>query len=190
MSQETFLLSLRPESLGPNLRTISRIPAAKPKQPKTIISQGLVCSHLSRKYPRSPPTATAPTKVKGTSMAMASWLELLCTFCRLGFRDSGLSGLLSEGILGEPRERLRIQPGGEGDKYGDAEGHGLRAGHDGNRGFSGLLEPSVNDDAEVIVERGDDVEDGEDRKHGMVRFDQGKENEVLAHEASRGRYTC
>src|SRR2546427_6948448 len=187
MSQEAVSTLPFPESFGPNLRTISRIQAAKPKQPKTIISQGLVCSHLSRKYPRSPPTATAPTKVKGTSMAMASWLELLCTFCRLGFRDSGLSGLLSEGILGEPRERLRIQPGGEGDKHGDAEGHGLRAGHDRTRSFAGLLEPGVYDDAEVVVQRGNDIQHGEDGEHRMVRFNQRKKNEILAHEAGRRR---
>src|SRR5438552_19022679 len=99
-------------------------------------------------------------------------------FSRTG-EGSESSGLLSEGILGEPRERLRIQPGSEGDKHGDAESHGLCAGHDGAGSFAGLLEPSVDDDAEVVVKRGDDVENSEDRKDRMVRLDERKENEIL-----------
>src|SRR5258706_13179985 len=104
-------------------------------------------------------------------MAMAAWLEMSFAFSFTCEGDWESSGLLSEGILGEPRERLRIQPGGEGDKHGDAEGHGLGAGHDGARRFAGLLEPGVHDDAEVIVKRGNNVENGEDRDNGMVRFD-------------------
>src|SRR5438477_9786498 len=107
-------------------------------------------------------------------------------FSRTG-EGSESSGLLSEGILSELSERLRIQPGGEGDKHGDAESHGLRAGHDGAGSFAGLLEPSVDDDAEIIVERGDDVEDGKYRENGMVRLDERKENEILAHETGGGR---
>src|SRR5260370_8827729 len=131
----------------------------------------------------SPPTATAATKVNGTSMALCAWFDELWTLWRGGFG----AGLLSEGIVGEPGERLRIQPGGEGDKYGDGESYGLSAGHDRTGRFAGLLEPGVDDDAEVVVERGNDVEDGEDGEHGMVRLDERKENEVLAHEAGGGR---
>src|SRR5437667_7251612 len=109
-------------------------------------------------------------------------------FSRTG-EGSESSGLLSEGILSELSERLRIQPGGEGDKHGDAESHGLRAGHDGVGRFAGLLEPGVHDDAEVMVKRGDDVEDGKYRENGMVRLDERKENEILAHEAGRWRDT-
>jgi hypothetical protein len=61
----------------------------------------------------SPPTATAPTKVNGTSIAMASWVEVLCTFRGAGLGDSELAGLESKGIVRELRERLRIQPCGE-----------------------------------------------------------------------------
>src|SRR5260370_4909416 len=129
------------------------------------------------------PRATVATKVNGPSMAIASWFDELCTLWSGGFD----AGLLSEGILGEPCERLRIQPGGEGDKYGDGESYGLSAGHDRTGRFAGLLEPGVDDDAEVVVERGNDVEDGEDGEHGMVRLDERKENEVLAHEAGGGR---
>ena len=46
-------------------------------------------------------------------MAMANWLEKYFTFCVSGSCDFVLSGLWSEGIVSEPRERLRIQPGGE-----------------------------------------------------------------------------
>src|SRR6267143_111457 len=99
----------------------------------------------------SPPTATAPTKVNGNSIAIASWLEALCTFWLAGFGDSVLSGLESEGIMREPRERFRIQPGGQRDKHRYAERHGLRIGHDGMRPFTRLLEPGVHDDAEVVV---------------------------------------
>src|SRR5437870_13866445 len=88
---------------------------------------------------------------------------------RTGEDVSGFSGLLSEGILGEPRERLRIQPCGEGDKYGDAESYGLCAGHDGTGSFTGLLEPGVHNDTEVIVKGGDDVENSENGEHRMVR---------------------
>src|SRR5437667_12459392 len=102
-------------------------------------------------------------------------------FSRTG-EGSESSGLLSEGILSELSERLRIQPGGEGDKHGDAESHGLCAGHDGAGSFAGLLEPGVDDDAEVVVKRGDDVENGENGKNGMVRLDGRKGNEILTQE--------
>src|SRR5438552_16575145 len=108
-------------------------------------------------------------------------------FSRTGEVDSEFSGLLSEGILGELSERLRIQPCSEGERHGDAESHGLCAGHDGVGRFAGLLEPGVHDDAEVIVKRGDDVEDGKYRENGMVRLDERKENEILAHETGGGR---
>src|SRR6267154_475426 len=158
--------------------------------PRMSRKSGLVWSQRSRRKPRRPPTTTAETRTKGSSMAMAAWLVASFAFSALGEGDSELSGLLSEGILGEARERFRIQPGGEGDKHGDAKGHGLGAGHDGRWGFAGLLKPGVNDDSEVVVKRGDDVEDGEDGEHGVVRFDEGKENEILAHEAGGGGDTC
>src|SRR5437667_9253595 len=107
-------------------------------------------------------------------------------FSRTG-EGSESSGLLSEGILSELSERLRIQPGGEGDKHGDAESHGLRAGHDGAGSFAGLLEPSVDDDAEIIVERGNDVENSKNGENRMVRLNQRKENRMLDHEAGRWR---
>src|SRR6266850_5503963 len=97
--------------------------------PSTSRKTGLVWSQWSRRYPRSPPTTTAATSTKGNSIAMAAWLETSFAFSATGEGDSEFSGLLSEGILSEPRERLRIQPGGERDKHGDTEGHGLRAGH-------------------------------------------------------------
>src|SRR2546429_3935064 len=123
-------------------------------------------------------------------MAMAAWLETSFAFSTPGAGESEFSGLLSEGILREPRERLRIQPRGERDKHGDAEGHGLRARHGWTRSFARLLEPSVHDDAEVIVKRGDDIQHGEDGEHRMVRLDQRKENEILAHKAGRGWDPC
>src|SRR5712692_7576344 len=128
----------------------SRMPAQKPKPPKTSISQGDVCSQRSIKKPMAPPTTIAPTKVNGNSRARAGCDARSADFFGPAACEELSSCLLSEGILGEPRERLRIQPG-------DAEGHGLRAGHDRTWGFAGLLEPSVHNDAEVVVERGDDV---------------------------------
>src|SRR5437867_3384663 len=120
-------------------------------------------------------------------MAMAVWLEMSFAFSRTGEVDSEFSGLLSEGILGELSERLRIQPGGEGDKHGDAKGDGLRVGHDGAGSFAGLLEPGVHDDAEVVVKRGNDVENRKYGENGMVRLDERKENEILTHETGGGR---
>src|SRR6267378_4837737 len=155
--------------------------------PRMSRKTGLVWSQRSRKKPRRPPTTTVETRTNGSSMAMAAWLETSFAFSVTGEGDSEFSGLLSEGILGEPRERLRIQPGGERDKHGDAEGHSLRARHQRTRRFAWLLEPGVHDDAEVIVERGHDIKHGEDGEHRMVRFDQRKENEILAHETGRGR---
>src|SRR6266850_2517201 len=134
----------------------------------------------------SPPTATAATKVNGNSIAIASWFEVFCTFWLAGFGDPVLSGLESEGIMREPRERFRIQPGGQRDKHRYAERDGLRVSHDWKRRFPRLFEPRVHDDAEVVVERGNDVQHREDRKHGMLRFDEREEDEILAHEA-RGR---
>src|SRR5713226_9512756 len=163
----------------------SRMPAQKPKPPKTSISQGDVCSQRSIKKPIAPPITIAPTKVNGNSRARAGCDERSADFFGPDDCEELSSCLLSEGILGEPRERLRIQPGGEGDKHGDAEGDGLGAGHNGARGFAGLLEPGVDDDAKVVVEGGNDVENGEDGEEGMVRFDEGKENEIFAHEAGR-----
>jgi len=110
------------------------------------------CAASGREESQEGPDTTAETRTKGSSMAMAAWLETSLAFSAEG--ESEFSGLLSEGILGEPCERLRIQPGGEGDKYGDAEGDSLRAGHDGSGGFAGLLEPGVDDDSEVVVKRG------------------------------------
>src|SRR6266404_9072639 len=134
----------------------------------------------------SPPTATAATKVNGNSIANASWFEVLCTFWGAGLGDSVLSGLESKGIVREPREGFRIQPGGERDKHGYTERYGLRVGHQRPRRFTGLLEPGMHDDAEVVVERRNDVENCEHREHGMLRFDEREEDEILAHEA-RGR---
>src|SRR5258708_6966460 len=116
---------------------------------------------------------------------MAAWLETSFAFSAAGEGDSEFSGLLSEGILGEPRERLRIQPGGERDKHGDAEGYGLSAGHGWTRRIAGLLQPGVHDNAEVIVERRHAIKQSKNREHRMARFDQRKENEILAHEAGR-----
>src|SRR5712692_748640 len=168
----------------------SRMPAQKPKPPKTSISQGDVCSQRSIKKPMAPPTTIAPTKVNGNSRARAGCDARSADFFGPAACEELSSCLLSEGILGEPRERLRIQPSGESDKHGDAEGHGLRAGHEGTRGFAGLLEPGVHDDAEVVVKRGDDVEHGENGEDRMMRFDQRKENEILAHETGRRGDAC
>src|SRR5207248_6739519 len=131
-------------------------------------------------------TAMGPTKVNGNSRASADPEILRDILMPIGVEGFS-SGLSSEGILSELGERLRIQPGGEGDKRSYAERDGLRVAHDWPRGFPGSLEPGVDDDAEVVVERGNDVEHGEDGEHGMVRFDERKEDEVLTHEACGGR---
>src|SRR5215475_10730786 len=108
----------------------------------------------------------APTKVKGNSRASAGVEAKSPVFFFVGSVDGLSSGLSSEGIVSEPSERLRIQPSGEGDKHGDAEGHSLRVAHRGTGRFAGLLEPGMHDDAGVVVKRRDDVqhsEDGQDR---------------------------
>src|SRR5690242_15876137 len=118
------------------------------------------------------PTAMGPTKVNGNSSARAGPEAKSFALFLAGGVDGFSPGLSSEGILSKLGERFRIQPGGEGDKYGYAEGDCLRAAHDGTRGLTGSFEPGMDHDAEVVVERGDDIEDGENGEHGMVRFDQ------------------
>src|SRR4029077_1484751 len=129
-----------------------------------------------------------PTKVKGNSKASAGCDAKSRDFLDAGDSEWLSSCLLSEGIVRELCERLRIQPRGEGDKRRDGEGQGLRVGHDGTRYFARLLQPGVHDDAEIVVERWDDIEHGKNGEHRMVRFDQRKENKILAHEAGGRRY--
>src|SRR5260221_6634872 len=129
-----------------------------------------------------------PTKMKGSSMAIAFCCEkFLACFTAGETSGSGLS-LDSEGIVSEPGEWLRIQPRGESYKQRRAEGDRLSVGHEGRGRIAGLFQPGVNDDAEIIVDRGNEIERGEDGQHRMMRFDQREEYEVLAHEARRGRY--
>src|SRR5260370_4382907 len=135
----------------------------------------------------APPTTMHPTKMKGSSIAIAFCCEKF--FPRLaagGISGAGLS-LDSEGIVSEPGERLRIQPRRQGYKQRRAEGDGLGAAHERRWGVAGLFQPSVDDHAEIVVERGNDIERGENSQHGMVRFDEREEDEVLANEARRGR---
>src|SRR5882762_3488258 len=82
------------------------------------MSHGPVCSQRSRKYPIAPPTTIAPTKVNGSSKASADWDAKSCGFLSGGDSGGFSSGLKSEGIVRELRERLRIQPCGERHKYG------------------------------------------------------------------------
>jgi len=49
------------------------------------------------------------------------------------------------------------------------------AAHERRWGVAGLFEPSVDDHAEIVVERGNDIERGENREHGMMRFDEREE---------------
>src|ERR1700741_4676492 len=136
-----------------------------------------------------PPTTMHPTKMKGISIATAFCCEMF--FARLVAEEICWSGLLldSEGIVCEPREWLRIQPRSEGYKQGCPEGDGLRVGHERRGGVAGLFEPGVSDNAQIVVERGNDTERGENSQHGMMRFDQRQKNKVLTHEACRGRNT-
>src|SRR5881227_943713 len=83
------------------------------------------------------PTAMGPTKVKGNSSASAGPEAKSFALFFAGVVEGVSSGLSSEGILSEPRERFRIQPGGERDKHRDAERDGLRAAHDGPWRFAG-----------------------------------------------------
>src|SRR5258706_14053160 len=98
-------------------------------------------------------------------MAIAAWLETSFAFSTPGEGESEFSGLLSEGIFSEPRERLRIQPRCQCDKHGDAEGHSLRARHQRTRRFARLLEPGGHDNAEEVVERGIDVKHNKNGEH-------------------------
>src|SRR5882672_12453616 len=134
----------------------------------------------------SPPTKTAPTKLKGNSMAAPSCAEIAGGLRNSFTSGSGLS-LDSEGIVSEPSEWFRIQPRGEGYKQRRAEGDGLRVAHHRRGGFAGFSEPGVNDDAEIVVEGGKNVERGDDGQHGMMRFDEREKDEVLAHETGCGR---
>src|SRR5207248_1303576 len=124
------------------------------------------------------PTAMGPTKVKGNSSASAGPEAKSFALFFAGVVEGVSSGLSSEGILSEPRERFRIQPGGERDKHRDAERDGLRAAHDGPWRFAGRHEPGMHDNAEEVVERGHDVQHRKDREHREVRCDEGKEHEV------------
>src|SRR5579859_297019 len=135
----------------------------------------------------APPTTMQPTKMNGSSIAVAICCEKpFACFSAGEISGSGLS-LDSEGIVSEPGEWLRIQPRGEGYKQGRAEGDSLGVGHEWHGGVPGLFEPGVNDDAKIVVERGDDVERGKYRKHRMMGFDEREKDEVLAHKASGRR---
>src|SRR5882762_5135055 len=135
----------------------------------------------------APPTTMHPTKMKGSSIAIAFCCEkFFPCLAAGGVRWSGLS-LDSEGIVSEPGERLRIQPRRQGYKQGRAESDGLGAAHERRGVVTRLFEPSMNDDAEIVVQRGNDIERGENREHGMMRFDEREKNEVLAHETCRER---
>jgi len=90
--------------------------------------------------------------------------------------------------VSEPGEWLRIQPRGEGYKQGGAEGDRLRVGHEWRGRIAGLFQPGVNDYPEIIVDRGNEIERGEDGQHRMMRFDEREKDEVLAHEAPPWRY--
>src|ERR1700751_395112 len=109
----------------------------------------------------APPTTMQPTKMKGSSIAIAFCREKFLASLAAGETSgSGLS-LDSEGIVSEPGERLRIQPRGESYKQGRAQGDRLRVGHKRCRRVAGLFEPCVNYDTEIVVDRGDDVERSE-----------------------------
>src|SRR5260370_14018463 len=105
------------------------MPAYKPRPPKTNISHRFVWIQGSAKKPIVPPTTIAPTKVNGNSRASAGCDAKSGDFLGPDACEELWSCLLSEGILGEPCERLRIQPRSEGDKHGNAEGHLLCARH-------------------------------------------------------------
>src|SRR5580700_6607116 len=120
----------------------------------------------------------ADTSTNGNSNAIAAWFEESLAFSTMGAADFVLSGLLSEGIVREPRERLRIQPRSERDKYGHAEGHGLRVAHQHARRIARLLEPGVHDDAEVVVQRGNDIQHRENGEHRVFRLNQREENKI------------
>src|SRR5258708_23053114 len=135
----------------------------------------------------APPTTMHPTKMKGSSIAIAFCREKF--FPRLaagGISGAGLS-LDSEGIVSEPGERLRIQPRRQGYKQGRDEKNALGAVDEGRGGEAGLLQQSVDHAVEIVVEPENDIERGENREHGMVRFHQRQKNKILAHEARRGR---
>src|SRR6202035_1660649 len=134
----------------------------------------------------SPPMQTAPTKLKGNSMAEPSCAEIAGGLRGPFTSGSGLS-LDSEGIVSKPSEWFRIQPCRQGYKQGCAESDGLGAAHDRRGSIARLSEPGVNDDAEIVIHRGDDVERGENGEDGVMRFDEREKDEVLAHEACGGR---
>src|SRR5215471_15348589 len=67
----------------------SLTPPAKPSPPKRISIQGVVCSHLSRKKPIAPPTTTAPTSVKGSSMARPAFTVISRASFSAGVSFSG-----------------------------------------------------------------------------------------------------
>src|SRR5260221_13804381 len=103
-----------------------------------------------------------PTKMKGSSMAIAFCCEkFLACFTAGETSGSGLS-LDSEGIVSEPGEWLRIQPRGERYKQGRAEGDRLRVGHEWRGRIAGLFEPGGKEGAEIIVDRGSGIEGGEE----------------------------
>src|SRR5260370_42003856 len=82
-----------------------------------------------------------PTKMKGSSIAIAFCCEkLLACFAAGETSGSGLS-LDSKGIVSGPGEWLRIQPRGESYKQGRAEGDTMRVGHRRRGGMGGFFEP-------------------------------------------------
>src|ERR1700687_2644399 len=124
--------------------------------------------------------------MKGNSMARANCCENPFTWSSAGVSFWSLESLLSEGIARQTCERLRIQPSSQGNKHGDAKRNCLRAAHVGRWSVSRLLQPGVDYDAEIVVERRHDIKSGEDREHGMMRFNESQENKILAYETGGG----
>src|SRR5258708_38051638 len=106
-----------------------------------------------------------PTKMKGSSIAIAFCCEkLLACFAAGETSGSGLS-LDSEGIVSEPGEWLRIQPRGERYKQGRAESDSLCVGHKWRGRGAGLFEPCVKYAAEIVVERRNNVDGSGSRQN-------------------------
>src|SRR5258708_36864356 len=112
----------------------------------------------------APPTTMQPTKMNGSSIAVEiCCVNPLACFSAGETSGSGLS-LDSEGIVCKTSERLRIQPRRESYKQRRAECYGLRVAHKRCGSIPGLLEPGMNDNAKIVVERGNDVEGRENRQ--------------------------
>src|SRR5216683_184911 len=130
-----------------------------------IIKYGFVPIQRSSNHPNPPPTNTAPTKTKGSSMAMANWRPKFgsgrfggAVGGELGWSASKGAKRQEKRIASQADKRLGVDTRHQRNENSYRQRHSLRRRGDRSHRVGGLAHPGVLDDSEIVVHRGDDVE--------------------------------